>query len=167
MNPVTFDELRDALLSWVADISGLVALLANSGDGEAPRPRTPYVEVFIDSNEVPTSQYESIDQDTGIVETVSAQTYLSVTLNVYGGNAMQVASRLCRSLYSAQRYVDLWKVCGLGGVESVVDLTALERGALKQRAEIKLMLYCVLYDTFDSDYFDSVPYSITKNSETV
>lgn len=155
MNPTTLNEIRDALLLWANDITGREVLLANSGDGEAPRPRNPYVEIFIEMFSNPATQVVTHSED-GLLETIKSNTLLTVTLDVYGNNPMQDTSKLMRSLYSARRYQDLWTICGLGGINEATDLTALERAALKQRAQISFTLYCILFDVFVSDFFTTV-----------
>lgn len=155
MNPTTLNEIRDTLLTWANAITGREVLLANSGDGEAPRPRNPYVEVFVEMFSNPATQVVTNSED-GLVETIRSNTLLTITLDVYGDNPMQDTSKLMRSLYSASRYLDLWKICGLGGINEATDLTALERAALKQRAQISFTLYCILFDVFASDFFTTV-----------
>ncbi len=153
MITTTLDELRDAILLWVQDISGREIVLANSGEG--PRPRVPYVEVFIELFENPTSQVSTLSGD-GLTETVTANIRATITLDVYGDNPMQVTSRLIRSLFSATRFLDLWQICGLGNVEDATDLTALQTGALKPRAQVRFHVYCAFSDDFVSSFFDVV-----------
>ena len=155
MNPTTLNEIRDVLLTWANAITGRQVLLANSADGEAPRPRNPYVEIFVEMFSNPATQVVTHSED-GLLETIKSNTLLTVTLDVYGDNPMQDASKLMRSLYSASRYLDLWVICGLGGINDATDLTALERGALKQRSQISFTLYCILFDNFASDFFTTV-----------
>ncbi len=165
MTTTTLDELRDAVLAWVQNISGREIVLANSGEGAIPR--EPYVEVFIELFENPTSQASAISED-GLVETVTANVRATITLNIYGDNPMQAASRLARSLFSAGRYLDLWQVCGLGNVENATDLTALQTGALKPRAQMKFNVYSVFSDEFISSFFEHVKIKVDgKESEDI
>lgn len=157
MNPTTLENLRDVLLQWCLDITGRVLVLANSGQG--PKPSAPYVEVFLSSYDTPTFQVATLATD-GLTETVKSNTLMSVQLDLYGNNPMQDASKLMRSLYSSQRFLDLWQISGLSGVDTVSDLTALETGAMKQRANLIFRIYCLLTDTFASDFAETVPITV-------
>lgn len=157
MIPTTLDNLRDVLLQWCFDITGRVLVLANSGQG--PKPSEPYVEVFLSSYDTPTFQVAKLSGD-GLTETVTSNTLMSVQLDLYGNNPMQDASKLMRSLFSSQRFLDLWQISGLSGVDTVSDLTAIETGAMKQRANLIFRVYCLLEDTFSSDFSETVPISV-------
>lgn len=157
MTPTTLENLRNAILSWVFDITGRELALANAGQGA--KERSPYCEVFISqyTNDYRGSNTLSSD---GLTETISSTQPYTIALNLYGNNPMQDAGKLARSLYSAKRYLDLWKVCGLSQIDSVQDLTALETGAMKQRALLEFIVNANMADDFVSDFFDSIPIEI-------
>jgi hypothetical protein len=160
----TFNELRDTILTWCNDVTARDIVLANAGEG--PKPGTPYIELTISAHDTPTSQTESLSED-GEVETVYAMSSVTAQLNFFGGNAMQDASRLIRSLKSGRRFLDLWKICGLGKVQNLRDLTFLETASRKQRAEVEILFYCVLSDEFVGEYADSVPITLVADNNTV
>lgn len=160
----TFNELRDTILTWCQDVTAREIVLANAGEG--PKPGTPYIELVMSSHDTPTSQTEYLSED-GEIETVYAMSAVTATLNFFGGNAMQDASRLLRSLKSSRRFLDLWKICGLGKAQNLRDLTFLETASRKQRAEVEVLFYCVLSDEFAGEYATSVPITLFADNNTV
>lgn len=160
----TFDEMRDAILQWTLDITGRDLVLANSGEG--PKPGVPYVEVYLTVQTSPNYQTDTISQD-GLTETITAISSIACQLDLYGGDAMQDASKLCRSLKSARRWLDLWNIVGLQNIEALRDLTALETGTRKQRAQVVVNFTCCLSDNFSSDYFDQVPITIQDSDRII
>lgn len=160
----TFDDLRDAILTWCADITGREIVLANAGEG--PKPGAPYVELLLSSHTSPASQTAYLSED-GEIETVYAMSTVTATINLYGANAMQAASRLLRSLDSSHRYLDLWKICGLVRKEEARDLTFLEAASRKQRAEVILTFSCIFSDEFVGEYATSMPITLVADDTTV
>lgn len=150
----TFNQIRDTVLQWVEDITGRALVLANAGEG--PKPGVPYVEVYVTLAKSPSFQTSTLSED-GLTETIRAISTLDVQLDVYGGDAMQDASKLIRSLKSAQRWLDLWVICGLENVQELRDLSFLETASRKQRAQVVISLSCNLADDFVSGYAESVP----------
>lgn len=153
----TFNEMRDTILQWCLDITGRDLVLANAGEG--PKPGVPYVEVYLTVQESPNYQTDTLSVD-GLTETITAVCSVACQLDLYGGDAMQDASKLCRSLKSARRWLDLWIIIGLQNIEALRDLTALETGTRKQRAQVVINFTCCLFNDFDSDYFDQLPITI-------
>lgn len=160
----TFNELRDTILTWCQDITTRDIVLANAGEG--PKPGVPYIELMLNVHNTPTSQTESLSED-GDVETVYAMSSVTAQLNFFGGNAMQDASRLIRSLKSGRRFLDLWTICGLGSVQELRDLTFLETASRKQRAEVLILFYCIFSDDFVGEYADSVPITVLVDDTEV
>ena len=160
----TFDEMRDTILTWCKDITARDIVLANAGEG--PKPGVPYVELMLTSHTSPASQTSYLSDD-GLTETVYAMSSVVAQLNFFGGNAMQAASRLLRSLDSSARFLDLWKICGLGRKDDVRDLTFLEAASRKQRAEVTIMFYCIFSDAFEGEYATSVPITLGVGDNTV
>lgn len=160
----TFNELRDTILTWCQDVTARDIVLANAGEG--PKPGVPYVELFISGHTSPATQTASLSED-GTIETVYAMSMITAQFNFYGGNAMQDASRLLRSLDSSHRYLDLWKVCGLGRKDELRDLTFLEAASRKQRAEVLITFYCIFSDDFVGEYATSVPITLAVDDTIV
>lgn len=154
----TLDAIRDAFLTWGNLITGRIAVLENNGEG--PQPRNPYFTVFIESFTIPTWQVDTFQQATN-EDKVTSVTLITININVYGGNAMQSASRLAHSLFASARYEDLWKICGLSGIENAQDMSFLETGSIKQRALLPIKIYANLVDDFDADFFDTVDLNVS------
>ena len=150
----TFNQVRDAMLQLCEDVTGRELVLANAGLG--PKPEFPYVEVYATLAKSPNFQTSTLADD-GLTETVHAISTIDVRLDFYGGDAMQDASKLLRSLDAEQRWVDLYNICGRENIQDLRDLTFLETGARKQRAQVTVSLSCVLADTFDAGYAETVP----------
>ncbi len=73
MTSVTFDEFRDAIITWSETITGRVIVLANAGEG--PQPRSPYVVVYVTTSVNPSHQDSFLSTD-GLTETIVAPTKL-------------------------------------------------------------------------------------------
>lgn len=149
----TFNEVRDTVLQLCIDITGREVVLANAGEG--PKPSVPYVEVYVTLAKSPNFQTNTLSED-GLTETIRAVSVLEARLDFYGGDAMQDASKLLRSLKSAQRERDLLLVCGHANTQDLRDLTFLETGSRKQRAQVVISLSCNLADSFDADFANRV-----------
>ena len=149
----TFDEIRDAVLSWCNEITGRTVVLANTG--EQAQLNVESVEVFISQITAPTFE-ESVISEDGLTETIESNTFLRVQLDVFGGNAMQAASKLARSLWSQRRYLDLWTIVGLSKINETLDLTALLTGTRRARAQFSFDVYCILADDFESDFIEEI-----------
>jgi len=159
--PTTIDAIRTAVLQWVRDVTGRSIVLRY--DSELHKPTNPYVEVFIDqtpSGGGRTLRLEIVDDEP--VEVVSTLSLISVTLNVFGGDAMDAAYRIRNSVYATDRYLDIYQILGLAAIESLRDLTALETGHFKQRAELIITFYARVDDTFKSGYYDTVDTTINR-----
>ncbi len=157
----TFNEIQDVILTWINGTTLREVVLDH--DGQSPKPRGAYATVIISVYTVSGNQ-DSILSEDGLTETIKTQNLISVGINFYGGNAIQDASKLSHSLYSAKRYEDLWQIIGFGECKEVEDLTALETGAQKVRARLVINFHAQLTDAFDSDYFDQVDVTV-KNEE--
>lgn len=160
----TFEEMRNKLLQWCLDITARGLVLANAGEG--PKPGVPYVEVYLTTLVNPDYQTDTLSVD-GLTETITTPCTVSCQLDLYGGDAMQDASKLCRSLKSAQRWVDLWVIMGLQNIETIRDLTALETGSRKQRAQVLINFTCCLSNNFDSSYFDQMPIELRDSDNII
>lgn len=160
MNPTTLDEIRDAVIEWCTSITGRTVVLANTG--QQARLNVPYIEVFIDNYDSPVFQKSTISDD-GSKETIAANTFLSITLDIFGENSLQDASKLQRSLWSQKRFLDLWLICGLSSVENTIDLTSLQTGTRRQRGQFKFLVYCVLSNDFDSDTIETIELDLGVN----
>lgn len=160
----TFDEVRDTLLQWIVDKTGLEIVLANAGEG--PKPSDPYVLLQITSAASPPLQNSTLSAD-GLSEKIRVLTTMDVQLDFYGGNAMQSASLLARSFNSQRAFVDLYTKFGILNVEPIRDLTALETGSRKQRAQMVVKVRANLADEFDADYNDRVELEVKNDDGSI
>lgn len=155
----TFNTVRDDILQWIEDITSRPSLLANQSQSVSLD--VPYIEMQLTQNDIPDSQNISLSQD-GLTETISSEILITCVLNVYGGAAMQDALKLSRSLHSSARYEDLWQSLGLGGIGTVQDLTALETGEMKDRAQMEISFYATMSESFTSDYIDNIDITVQE-----
>lgn len=161
----SFSALRRTILDWASSIiTDYTVLLANTGEG--PRPDGNYIIVFIREGESPGVQVNNLSDD-GATENITAYTPFTCTLDIYGGNAMQVGNRLERSLKSAMRELDLWTVCGLSNITPKMDLTNTMAGSRKQRCLVTLKMNAILSDTFDASAIESMPIEIEASGDTL
>ncbi len=161
----SFSALRRQILNWAASvIPTYTVLLANTGEGA--RPDGNYIIVFLREGTSPGVQVNNLSED-GDTETIMAYTPFTCTLDIYGGNAMQVGNRLERSLKSAMRELDLWTVCGLSNINPKMDLTNTIAGSRKQRCLVTLKMNAILSDTFDASAVESMPIEIQASDDTI
>lgn len=157
----TMNDIRTAVLTWVRDVTGRDIVLKY--DSELHKPTRPYVEIYI--VQAPTGggrtlTLEIVDDEP--VEVVSTTCIVAVTLNIYGGDAMDAAYRIRNSVYATNRYADLFQILGLTEVVSLIDLTSLETGHYKQRAELIINFNARIEDSFTSAYYDTVEATINR-----
>lgn len=159
---VTLDQIRDVFLTWGTNITGRVAFLASlSEDG---KPATPYFTVYLAGMQPSTPQNVELSVD-GLTETINSLDIMRLTINTIGGEAMQDASRLLRSLFSSQRFLDLWTICGYTSVTEATDLSFLETGTMRQRAQFTINIQARVGDTFVVSSFDALDLTITANGD--
>lgn len=111
--------------------------------GEAPAPSGPYFFYRVEGVEFPDLLPAEVD-DAGVIQTVRSTSTVTVAFSLNGGDALGDAVRLRLALHQSQRTVDLYRVAGLLGVSSPQDLTALELGTMRTRADIRVSLSAAL-----------------------
>lgn len=134
-------------MAWCAAVTGREMLVEDEG---GPPPAAPYLSLSIRSCTPMQHDRVEMDQHT---ETVSTVYQVVFRLTLRGGPAMADASRLRASLWSAQRWRDLWRVAGLGAVTPIHNLSALEAGRIRARAEFQLTLHAVITTHSIPEYF--------------
>lgn len=167
-----YRELRNAIGQWCFNTTGRTMRIA--GSGEVEQPRVPYAVIWI--NEDASQGYPRTElSDDGLSYSVIHTAQYRIQVDVYGGtqdkSAMQDASLLRNSLYNpilfedsqSGQYKNLWEICGLLNTESINDLSALETGIIKQRAQFVFNILAEMEDTFTSDYFDKVEVNIKRS----
>ena len=158
-DPTTIDAARTALLAWCRDVTGREIVLQY--DSEMPKPTSPFVEIFVEATALPNGRVLTLAED-GLSETISTLTLITTTLNFLGGDAMDSAGNLRNSLYATERYLDIYKILGYGEVVSLQDLSFLETGHFKQRAELRVTFYARLENTYISSYYDTVETTVNR-----
>lgn len=160
--------LRKAIGQWAfnvvdANSNTREVVLANSG--QAAQLRVPNIVTMLSEDKKLGFPDTKLSED-GLTYTVTHTSQIRVQLEVYGGDkdnsAMQDASLLMNSLYDPARYLDLWLICGLMNIETIQDLTALETGVMKQRAQCVFHIIAELSDAFVSDSFDTIETDVIR-----
>jgi len=162
---VTIEEIRLGIISWGSNITGRTGVIGNSGEG--PKLGVPYFEVF--ANQYDNSQFQSSEMISDDEEEISANTNVTIDIDLYGGNPMSDASRLSRSLYAQERYLDLWSLgdncVGLLAIQPSQDLTFLENGRMKQRVRFSFILNCLLSQVFSASHIENVDITVEVNNK--
>lgn len=147
MTPTTLEALQTQLVAWAAGISGRDVVVDDEG---GPPPAASFVALSL-------RRCTPIEHDRVVVsreaENVRTLYQLRWRVTLFGGAALADASRLRASLWSARRWWDLWALAGLGAVSSLQNLSALETGRLRARAEFQLTLHAVLEWHSPPQYF--------------
>jgi len=163
--PTNFRELRGAIGDWSFLVTGgrRKSILANSP--QRSQSKSPTVVFMLSASDRLSMPKRTLSED-GLTYTVSQPTKVRVQLNLYGGDkddsAMQDASLLMNSLYDPSRYLDLWLISGLMDIEETQDLTVLETGVMKQRAQCTFNLIAELSNDTVSDSFNTVETDIIR-----
>lgn len=152
--PTQIEDAFAAFLSGVFDgsrvtVAGLI--------GEGPAPSSPCVMWRLDSvdpDEFPRTEYVDDDQ---VIHSVSPMTFIVTCVGDRPGQSVRDdCLRVQMALRMSQRTGDLFKVCGFWGVEPVKNLTALETGKMRQRAEFRVVLSADLTLTAPREVMDEV-----------
>ena len=76
---VTYDDIRNSIITWIGDISGLTTILGSFS--EIARPAAPYAVLIITSDSTSTMQNVTLSTD-GLTETIDRLDKLRVTINI-------------------------------------------------------------------------------------
>lgn len=132
----TLVEVENALAALLA-LSGRVVVQGRIGEDGAPP--VPYVMWRLDTVELQDFTESQIRDDQQVI--ISPNTPLVFVLNWAGGSAMADATLFGLSLRQSQRAFDLYRLCGLSGIDRLQDLSAVETGTFRQRVETRLTLF--------------------------
>lgn len=176
MATTNYRELRNVIGQWCFDVTGRVMRIA--GSGEIDQPGVPYAVVWLNQDSFVGYPKKQLSED-GLIHTVTRTARFSVKIDVYGGDAdksaMQDASLLQNALFNPVLFQDsggapqknLWEICGLQSIESLDDLSALETGIIKQRAQLSFSIMAELSDSFASDYYDKVEVDVRRKEPDI
>ena len=155
----TTKKLEEVLYDWAFSlIPSRVVIISNQVDGNSPN--EPYISIRLTQS--PTSQNPEVTlSDNGELETISQRCLFTVNVECVGDEAFQDAKSACivlaSSLYSANRYLDLWTVSGLGGVATgPQSLTTATLATNRSRWQFQYTLYAVIDNSFTGQYFDNL-----------
>lgn len=147
MTPTTLEALEAEISAWCAQVTGRETVIEDDG---GPQPAAPYLSLSVRS--CTPMQHDRVEVDRQ-AETISTLHHVAFRLALRGGQAMADAARLRASVWSAQRWRDLWKIAGLGAVTAIQNLSALETGRIRARAEFQLTLHAVITTISAPEYF--------------
>lgn len=177
MATTNYRELRNAIGEWCFGVTGRVIVI--SGSGETDQPGVPYVAVMLAQDSVAGYPKRALSQD-GLTYTVTRTARMRVQIDVYGGadkdnSAMEDASALENALYNPALFEDstpapiknLWEICGLMSIESINDLSALETGIIKQRAQLVFNIVAEFENSVTSDFYDKTEVDIKRTEPDI
>lgn len=147
----TLTQVEDAV---AALLGALGRELVQGRIGEAPSPAEPYALWSLDRltlSDFPVKSFGDVNQ-----VIVSTNTPLEFLIDLVGGPAMADAVRFGLSLRQTQRTADLYKLCGLSGITSPQNLSAVEVGTYRQRVQLRLTLFTAVELTAPVEYIDTI-----------
>ena len=151
MTPTSLEALEHGLSTWAGSVSRREVLIEGEG---GPPPASAYLAISLRSCSPMQRADVHIDPHT---ETVNALHRLTWRFSLHGGPAMADATRLLASLWSAQRWRDLWRIAGLGEVGRLHNLAGLDIGRWRARVEFQLTLHAVLHLQSTAEFFVRQP----------
>lgn len=148
----TLDVVETAFATYLRDVlPARVMVRGRVGEAAAPATAATLWDVAtVTASDNPVTTYEDDDQ---IV--TSTDTVVSFLVTLIGGSAMADAVRVCNGMRASQRTGDLYAVCGLWGVDPAQDLTALETGTMRTRAEFRVALSAAIETVFIRETIDA------------
>lgn len=155
-------EIETAFATYLRDVlPGRRMIRAKVG--EAPAPSGP-ATLWDLARAVPSDNPVTTFEDENQIVT-STDTMLDFTVTMLGGDAMSDAMRVSNGLRATQRTADLYRVCGLWGVEPPQDLSALETGTIRARAEFRVTLSAPIESVFARETIDTQQVTINEPAQ--
>ncbi len=158
----TIADFKDELFNWATTVTSRTVIFQNVGEG--PILNEPHITLFVLGFENAGIPATSLNQTTNEL-VVTTDTELRVIINVFWGDVLDAAKRLTNSLWVGNRVADLYKVSGLGAVGETLDLTFIDNGAFKPRAQLEVAFWVSLEYTEPIDFF--VEAEAEVNGETI
>lgn len=106
------------------------------------------------------------DKSPPITQHLRNESYCTVQISFWGAGAFDMALATVAALQNAQRWFDLWRVLGYGGVDRVQDISAAFRGRIQGRSFFNLSFYACFGTSFPADWFDSAAWEIAAQGTT-
>ena len=149
----TTAQIADAFAAYLhAILPGRMMIEGNVGEGAAPSvPACIWRLTSIEPDDFPRVEYVGDDQ---LLHSVTPLTFRVTCLG--GPDTIDACFRVAAGLRLSQRTSDLFKVCGFWGTQPVTDLSALETGTMRQRAEMLVVLSADITMTSPREWMDQV-----------
>ena len=164
----TLAAIEDAFGTYIAASLPVGSrVLVRGNIGESPAPSSPYVIYRLAVTKHPEftrTEYTSTDQIVRANTTVEFA--VSVVGNRSGSTAMDDATRIALGLRLTQRTGDLYALCGLWGVEPVQDLSGVEVGTMRTRADFRVSLSVSTDITAPREWIAEVETTVTEPVRT-
>lgn len=153
----TITQVEDAFAAVLA-LGGREIVQGRIGEG--PVPSDPYAMWSLDNLEIDIRPVRLID---GMLQRViSVNTPLVFLVNICGGNAMADAAQFALSFSQSQRLGDLYKLCGLSGISPLQNLSAVEVGTYRQRAELRVTLFAAVELTAPAELLENIDVTVSE-----
>lgn len=144
VHKTSFDELYGVFCDLVTAVTGRPTWRKQ---GLQVAPRGPYATVYF--GEAPSFVQDVVetfvDPDNGVMESPVGLTRLEGRVelfrNVAVASALDAAVRFRNSLRLENRFNDVWLISGLVGEVRIIDVSAMFRGDIEGRAEVRFELY--------------------------
>lgn len=148
----TINDFRNALVTWINTITSRPVILSDAYAG--PNPKDPFAVILVESSAPRTAWKSEFDVNTEI-ETISRHVNFIVTIDMFGGDPFFHALQLEASLYSANKYIELPQdIVGLNGSLGVQDLSSLEVGNMRTRAQLRIEMNANITFNFTTDVIE-------------
>ena len=168
MLTTTISTLNDTIYDWIFSVlPGRECIIKNNVDDAAPN--RPYVMFSLTNDQTfskPVIERVHEPNET-VTESIYFRNLFTVSIQVVGNDGpdhscLADINLLAASIWSQQRYLDLWQISGLGGISiQPQNITSAAYGVNRTRWQMEFTLYAnTRADTVDVDYMDKVPTEI-------
>lgn len=169
----TKDHIEKLLVGVLERITGLGKGRVLVEDNTGPRPSDGLYCTLWWKDATPEPQNDGDFTDDGpecdydkshpLTQHLRNETYCTVQVSFWGKGAFEMALSAVSALQNAERWFDLWRVLGYGGVDRVQDISAAFRGLVQGRAFFNLTFYACFGAEYPSDWFDTMTLEIESN----
>lgn len=156
----TITDVENAFADLLAASTGLP--IEQGRIGEGPAPARPTAVWSLENIETTGSMRTEIGTDQRIV---ASDTRLTFAVDVVGDNAASDLMRFLLSFRASQRWVDIYRYCGLVGFNQPVNLSSIETGRYRQRYGTTVVMSTGVDLVVPSELVDKV--SITVKEDTL
>ena len=95
-----------------------------------------------------------------ITQHLRNETWCTVQVSFRGASAFSKAVEAAAALQNDERFFDLWKILGYGGIESIQDATAPFRGGVQPHAFFNLSFYACFGSEHQAEWFRNSQWAI-------